>query len=347
LLTRPDFVLLIGPLEIFVAATTLRRGEFIRPLIGLSPAFFWLAFAQFYYGSVVPNTAVTKLGIYTISQGIHHGLLYLCDWVFFEPGSALATLVLSATAVAGTKRWPERLLMLGAALYLAGVVAAGGDFMRGRMMLPVFFLTVLMGTFSLADKASHLGAIRPPRTWLVAAATCLILFAIAPPQSRNLSGVGIVNERLFYDAQSLGYYLQHGEIRRGTPLISNSMIEAMREFSDRCGTYGLHEVRIGNLAYYSGPNVQVIDYIGLTDAYVARLPSSYLEEEDPRPGHPVRKVPVSYLARRSDIRLFANWQDAVLAGDCRIITAAQSLASADDFFFLLSTSGTQRLYLPE
>lgn len=346
ILTRPDLAVLVGPLCILMVYLALQRRQYLSILVGFLPVLAWLAFAQLYYGSMLPNTAVAKLGVYSLPDGVARGATYILDWVVYEPLSVSACAVFGYFAVRALRSPWQVCLLAGTGLYVLGVIVGGGDFMRARLLLPAFFVLTLLGTIGLSSLISRerLGNIRP---W-AAAVACMaaVLFAIAPGQDGKTLPYGISNERLFYSGQSLVFYLNHGELDMGTPRVTSEMVGELRQFAADCGSFSIHENRIGGISYHLGPSVNVIDRLGLTDAYIARLPNSYLLE-DPRPGHPYRHIPVSYLGQRSDIRLFRDWEAAVRSGDCGIVTRAQDLATSSDLYsvFDVEEEGNDRLFV--
>jgi arabinofuranosyltransferase len=340
-LTRPDFAVLVAPLSIFVTYTAVRRRQVHRLLLGSAPLLAWLAFAWAYYGTVIPNTATSKLGVYSQGDAIRRGLTYVLDWLYYEPASGLVAAACTLVVVRTARRPGEAVLLLGFALYFAGVIAGAGDFMRGRMILPLFFYLVLAGAVGIARLSAE-GSLPSSRRWVLAAAAAVTCAAVlAPAQTAEVQDSGIVNERLYYPGQWLNYYVSRGEVNFGTQVTPPEVVAELKAFAETCGPFGFHEHAVGGVAYYAGPRVSVIDTIGLTDAYIARLPNSYLVNQNPRPGHARRAVPYAYLAGRSDIRLFGNWDEAVQAGDCGIIAAAQGLASSSD---LLTTRDTAARY---
>ncbi|MCA9699547.1 MAG: hypothetical protein KC431_18620, partial [Myxococcales bacterium] len=67
-LSRPDAILLLAPLWVHVARTTRKAGLPWKAwigawLLGATPALAWELFSLIYYGALVPNTAVAKLGL--------------------------------------------------------------------------------------------------------------------------------------------------------------------------------------------------------------------------------------------------------------------------------------------
>jgi hypothetical protein len=70
---------------------------------------------------------------------------------------------------------------------------------------------------------------------------------------------------------------------------------ALRRYADRYGPIAVESVVLGRFGYDAGPNVSLIDIIGLPDAFIARLPPF---QADPRPGHPYHSIPDEYLRAR-------------------------------------------------
>jgi hypothetical protein len=329
-LTRPDFGVLVALLAALVLYDAFQQHQLLRMAAALLPVLVWEGFALAYYGAALPNTATAKLGIYaSTSDAARQGLGYLADWLQHEP---LAAAGATALLVAGLVVSPSRYGLawgLGLGLYLAAVLLAGGDFMRGRFFLPLFVGASVIGVLSLATAAGALteeASLPPWRRLLVQrrelAFLSLALFAVFFMLARftqsapnaAVSAAGIVNERMWYDGYQLPAYRANGRLTdsREDP----SVADQLRRFARRCGSITIHTPTPGMLAYLSGPSVNVIDTLGLTDAYIARLPRGNLLLNHPRPGHPYKDIPVSYLAARHDIAILDGWWDAVLSGDC-------------------------------
>ncbi len=145
-LVRPDFALISAVL--LAAAWLLVRPTRRRTLVlALAAAALPLAYEVFragYYGMLVPNPALTKSA--TASEW-SRGLAYLVD--FIRPYKMWRVIpVFVAVAVMYRRRvvGRDRILALApvaaAALLAVYVVRVGGDFMHGRMMLPVCFLAL-------------------------------------------------------------------------------------------------------------------------------------------------------------------------------------------------------------
>jgi hypothetical protein len=72
------------------------------------------------------------------------------------------------------------------------------------------------------------------------------------------------------------------------------------------------------MGYLAGPGVSIIDTLGLTDAFIARLPREYLVSAHPRPGHPDKRIPLSYLIDRGDVSILPGWEAAIERRDCSL-----------------------------
>ncbi|HWZ92348.1 MAG TPA: hypothetical protein VNW92_25965, partial [Polyangiaceae bacterium] len=144
-LNRMDLVLLFAP-PLFALAkehTTDRASRSRVLLVLLLPLLAWECFSLVYYGSLFPNTALTKLNTgFPRTVLIEHGLSYLRQPVRNDPLSLVLLLVgLPLGLIRG--KGPLRAFCAGAALYLGYVVWIGGDFMAGRFLSAPVLIAVL------------------------------------------------------------------------------------------------------------------------------------------------------------------------------------------------------------
>lgn len=307
-LSRPDALLLFLPALGYLLVRSRRsEGQSLgrglgRALgsiaLGFLPLALWGLFAFFYYGSPLPNTAYAKLGM-----GVPRPWLLLQSGFFLwnsllrDPVTLGVTLAASVVAV----RRPHPVatpLAAGSALYLAYVVWIGGGYMSGRLLSAPFFLAVLA--------LARYPAVRWWRSRPVVALG-LALLALAPriygpfvfEETGKIDPHGIGDERrLYYPFTGLlpalgeenwpDHYLRaRGEAARGGPSVQVA------------GTVGMY-------GYYAGPEVHVVDWHGLTDPLLARLPAivtgPYVADEPTnwRPGHGWRPIPEGYLESLRD-----------------------------------------------
>lgn len=322
-LCRPDFAIVATPAGTLMLLEARRERLLRSALLALTPLLGFVL-ARVYYGDFLPNTGAAKLGIFTPSEGIRQGLRYLSDLVINEPITTTTAFGLLFFAGARARRRPELALGFGLLGYLAYLVFIGGDFMRGRLLVPLLVGSVTFGGVALTRNV-RIG-------WRVASVagvpTALALLALAahhftPPQTRDVRQ-GIVNERVFYlPGHSFAAYLTS---RR---LAGNEDFEILSAYLERCGDVTVHSTNPGALGYYLGPRLTVIDTLGLTDRFIARLPRTNIIEPPPRPGHPYKEIPRSYLARRGDIAILPHWQDDVKKLDCAMRERLRPLESDD------------------
>ncbi len=362
-LARPDYGILMLPIGCVAVVTALRERHLLAAVAAIAPAAAWEGFAVAYYRAPLPNTVVDKVGIYgSLRESSAQGVAYVVDWVGHEPVAAAVAAGLLVVAIVAR---PERFrcaLAIGLLLYVGAVVVAGGDFMRGRFLGPVFFTCVCLGSLALADAGAITGRAKTvrPRGWdLVSAGAAstgggpetrryrgrgssihedagrfeiryarsmaiaaVVTFGsiagwlLAPAPDATVSARGIVNEREFYRGFQLATYRTNHVLRPPGNDLGEAMV--LRSYASACGPFTIHSPTPGALAYFSGPKVSFIDTIGLTDSYVARLPRSSLVAAHPRPGHPIREIPVAYLASRHDVAMLDGWWESVVAGDCSL-----------------------------
>ncbi|TFH36300.1 MAG: hypothetical protein E4G99_05275 [Anaerolineales bacterium] len=333
-LTRPDFIIFSAPIVIIL----LLRLKSIRRLLDLSwaisPALAWLVFAWTYYGAVLPNTAYAKLGIYpSWVEAVTQGFRYLQDWLTYDTVPAIGAVVFLGVAVS-VMRSKERLAcVVGVVLYTIWIVLIGGDFMRGRMLTPVLTATVVLGSLVIAERSTHSKGKTRRFDGVVVAGLIMTLFFLQqtrPDPGAEISPHGIVNEQLFYPGYHLSFLLEQGHLEN--PYLDLRLADDLRRFAQSCGPITIHMRNPGTIAFLAGPDVSVIDTLGLTDAYIARLPREYLISANPRPGHPDKYIPLSYLLSKQDLALLPGWTESISRGDCSFISKLASFQYPSDFY---------------
>jgi arabinofuranosyltransferase len=141
-LSRPDLVLLVAPLALYL----LFRIQFswrIRAIaigVCMLPVVSWTVFSLVYYGFPFPNTAYAKLNVaIPLADRAWQGMHYLRDSFNRDP----ITLLTIAFAIGVAYRSAvARALAVGIGLYLAYVVSIGGDFMSGRFLSTSFVAAI-------------------------------------------------------------------------------------------------------------------------------------------------------------------------------------------------------------
>lgn len=292
LLNRMDLALVFLPALLYATYRRHRQEDLLYLALGFTPFLFWELFAVVYYGFPFPNTAYAKLntGIPAASL-IKQGGLFLLNSLSRDP------FTLSALAAAALITLLERslrriLLVLGLSLYLAYVVRVGGDYMSGR-----FLSVIACGAIALMASSHLLEA----KAGFCGALLAVALFSLATPNPPLLYNAGDARE----ENGPLGIYngIEDGRFFnfQQTGLLTISLDEPMPKLG---WAYEGREARkrkveviergaAGAFGFYAGPGVHVVDWYGIGDPLLARLPV-----DDPtswRIGHFYRSLPAGYL----------------------------------------------------
>lgn len=253
---------------------------------GLSPFVLWELFSLFYYGFLFPNTAYAKLNVGLISRSelLEVGFYYFLNSLHWDPLTLLViTLGGMAPFVLRQRRcWP---LVAGMGFYLLYVLQVG-DFMSGRFLAAPLLVavTILLG--------SDLGALRAGQLALFA---LVVVVGLSSPYSPVLSGFGRAagtDQNGITDEK--GNYWPHTALLRAsheTPPPDHDWAREGRAARLQ-GPGVVEKGSIGFYGYFAGPDVHVVDLLGLSDPLLARLPPV-----DPnwRVGHYGRRSPEGYL----------------------------------------------------
>lgn len=144
-LNRPDLLLTIFPLILYVM---FKSREYPKVLcksifIGIIPALIWTIFSLYYYGFLFPNTAYAKLGSnIPFSEQVEQGFIYLFDSIGKDP-ITLGLIGLGIFLGFCTSVF-DACISIGILIYLAYIVAIGGDFMTGRFLTEIFVLSAII-----------------------------------------------------------------------------------------------------------------------------------------------------------------------------------------------------------
>jgi arabinofuranosyltransferase len=278
-LNRPDLITLVFPLTIYVTKDFWNRPNdlFRAATIGALPVVLWTGFSVFYYGFPFPNTAYAKLGTgIELRERAVQGLAYLADSFRRDP---ITLVFISFSVVFGV--WQKKkcfaALSMGIVLNLIYLVSIGGDFMSGRLLTPALFLSVVLFERSKLKE-----------TFLVCLG--LILFCIGALNARStvLVKLNYSDEKIGADGISdeRGFYF-----RRYGLLVNRAYYRApfwkpvKKTVELSCGGLGFRSIELG-------PGAHLIDFCGLADPLLSRLPAGFSEKW--RIGHFYRKIPTGY-----------------------------------------------------
>jgi hypothetical protein len=312
-------------------------------LAALVPLVLWYGFATIYYGTPLPNTAYAKVAL-PLQVAILNGAHYVLDYAGHEPMHA----ALVACALVGATVWSLRnvarrrpmaaasvCLALGLWLHLIYVIGVGGDFMRGRFLLPVLVGATAMGAFCLQDILPSHRPTSPSNAVLAVVLVAALLPAglsslwdmrprVASQEAIDAAG-GISDEHAWYAGGWNENRFRPPERYPNpyTPLwvrVGN----LARRYSEAHGPITIMWQAMGILPYHAGPNVRVIDQYGLTDAFVARCPAS----PNSRVGHIEHEIPMAYLEARGVLGVLSNWGPRMEALDPTLTRDAQAMMRA-------------------
>ena len=291
-LNRADTVLVFGPLAAWVTLRELRRSRrhVVRPIaLAAAPVLAWYAFATFYYGFPLPNTAYAKLG--GGASLLHpHATGYFTNSLAWDPVTlvTIALGVLAAAAPVPRATAARRALALGVGVHLFYVLRIGGDYMSGRFFALPFLAAVVL----LASSPRALRSAR--RVPALAAALAALAFVgprpplrsfLARPRGILVDASGVTDERVRYEAWAS---LLAPEPEIGRP-------HAPGKAWVRAGTPEVVVAGgIGRYGFESGPDRHIVDPLALGDALVARLPPLDPERDWGR-GHLLRAIPDGYV----------------------------------------------------
>jgi len=296
-LNRPDALLLCLPALGYRLVRAWQMGwkrlglSTAAVALGLLPLALWGLFAFFYYGSPFPNTAYAKLGMGVPRPWLLlQSAFYLLNSLLRDP----VTLAVTAGALVLTVRWPHPVatpLAAGSALYLAYVVWIGGGYMSGRLLSAPFFLAVLALARYPLDRVWR----RRPVLALVLALAALTPRIYGPFVFEGVGRIdahGVGDERRLYYAFT-GFLPGLGESRWPDHFF--------RDWGEAARERPPTQIAVGMYGYFAGPGVHVVDWYGLTDPLLARLPAivtgPYVTDRSVnwRPGHGRRPIPDGYL----------------------------------------------------
>lgn len=267
-MTHPDHAIFYASLAVALLFDRARwRGIlwYAAPFVFLFVPYF--AWRWHYYGDFFPNTYYTKSGG---SLYFEQGWVYVAVTVF---GAGLfAAIPMAAFGVVRRFRhFLSRYFLLSTLLYTLYVAKIGGDFMLGRLFVPVLPLLFLFAELG----ARELFAAR--RRWLAPAGLVAILpvFLAALP-------VHVIKpiEKKWHIADERSFYL----VGKEGDLVPRSLyVQWARDLLTYVVSHDVHPLvafgSCGMVAYYT--KLPLVDIFGLADKTVARKPI----ERRGRPGH--------------------------------------------------------------
>lgn len=296
-LTRFDNAVFLAVPLVWAAFRALPQIEWKKSILAALPLVAWIAFCLIYYGFIFPNTKYAKLN-HDIPPEllIRHGFHYVEQFMYFDPvGTGLLGLALALGFMKSSGE-KIRALALGIALHIAYVIVIGGDMMSGRFMVNMLIPAAMMVHYYLRNS----GVLQLRLICLAVLALSALEYVLEPsiPYSYKKQfkyGAIFYNDHI-NDAykqyrSSTGLFSDRQSFLRDEP--THSWVKKGKRFSEQSATT---KVRIswtqGMVGFYSGPNVILIDSMGITDPLIARLPANTRKMW--RAGHYKRDIPQGY-----------------------------------------------------
>ena len=318
-MARMDSVLIFIPM-IVTAYFFMTKESFIKRIgigfLSLLPLILWEVFAVFYYGFPFPNTFYAKLySGYPTAEYISKGLTYLHLSYMFDI-LLLVIPIFFLILLFIYKKTKLYSLLAGMLLYLLYIIRIGGDFMVGRHLTFIFFLS-LCGICALFQNSETLKIIKVERVYTIFIRNTLMLFPILiiayiilashlRLQAKiefSISGVGsgIVDEKHFYELYGAATI---DKIKTWISKQPDRMLDLTEDVLKQINYGRFHGDKgfldpgymvYGYAAYYISnfTNMYLTDSIGLMDPFLSRLPGvncSYW-----RIGHIIRTIPEGYI----------------------------------------------------
>ena len=259
-----------------------------------------------YYGGFYPNTYYAKSGdLWYAEQGLRYLLI-----------NTVAAGLLLCLPIALVRAFRERCTWLGTyvlivvPVYFTYLVKIGGDFMLGRLLVPVL-------PFVLVLCESALDAAKESGSRLHTAVLILALGLVTVPNGVIDAGEiyeHIADERTFYRLRSFA------PVRVGNSLFKLAV--SLRDvFSEATRQPRIATGNVGILGYYTG--FPLIDDFGLTDPVVARMELA----DRGRTGHEKLSSPGHIVAEDADLavlRVYPRPFDALTTAKVADMTYAMA-----------------------
>ncbi len=289
-LNRMDSILFFLPALIYILLKRKSLSALKGMALGFLPFLLWEIFSVIYYGFLFPNTAYAKLNTGLLRLDLlERGYLYFVNSIHWDPITLLIIFVaIGLTFSQGS--WREKNIALGVILYLGYVLWIGADYMSGRFFSGALIVAVVLFNRRMCQ-VSFSGGI------IILLGICLLGFISPTPTLTSIDDASfstgrtdindISDERSFYYQPSSLLFDKantiepfHDWVFRGLQLkASGAKVQAL--------------LNVGFMGYFAGPNIYIIDRLGLGDPLLARLPP--IKTENPVAGHFERAIPDGYL----------------------------------------------------
>ena len=292
--TRLDTIIFYAPIWLTLLYQQYKNIRWQQIILGSFPLPCWLLFSLFYYGFFLPNTALAKL--YTglpLRDYIYSGLAYILDFIVADPLASGLTVL--AIIYFPFQAWrPQRRrdadgllsagIALGIAFYCLYVIYIGG-YQLGLRMLSLPVIAACWLWLWQLPKISNNACYCIASSFIIIQSMC----AFSPTERANIPFIahqkisGFPWAQYLFTANKASFFPYHlnSDVITHKPNVVSQKIHVVVAGG------------IGQLAYYQGPYLIIIDPFALSDPLLARLPARSLTLR--RVGHIDRAIPEGYL----------------------------------------------------
>lgn len=274
-------------------------------IIGLIPVFAWLLFSLWYYGVPFPTTFYAKLyaGVPKFDM-IKHGIVYMIINVFADIIFSMSMMYCMAK-ILSNKHISYKIFGFSLIVRLLYIVYIGGDFMIGRMLTDVYFISIyLFNTISEEDKIVNSVNLMKHKALIIG------LLLLAPVSS--ICAEGVSKGLLYYALDERGYYINATSIQSKfnttptasifRPLVLCTAIDGyedglIKDIQDKMadGYKGVvfDEVLFGTIKCKM-KGIYISDNTALGDMLLANMRMTDYDPDKWRVGHSHRTIPDGY-----------------------------------------------------
>ncbi|ENV79378.1 MULTISPECIES: hypothetical protein [Acinetobacter] len=260
----------------------------LQGFIGFIPVILWSIFALYYYGSFFANSVIAKTNTGLPTTHLHiQGFKYIYGNLIYDPFTSLFIYATSIYSIF-SKKYVNKLLGFGLALYIFYLIHVGADYMYGRFLTIPFIISLFIVVTNLRKDLRILKLALV--LGLVLSSYNLYQYTFKDIKSFEISNNNFTDERAFYyPTTSLLLTLQ--ENNRS---IADHFIETRFIFEDPVTQpTALHTMGFnGYIVSKLFPEKHIVDALGLTDAFLAAHPMKYGSW---RIGHFPRALNAEYL----------------------------------------------------
>ncbi len=317
-LTRPEGLYFFGLVMIhkFVYSFVNHRSGCLKDFFSLSniktyliyiiPVIGYFAVRYSYYGYLFPNTYYAKTGLSSayINSGLDYLGNFMSTYMIYGIIPALPLLLLKRKEM----RFEVTLFYLVIISFFIYTVVAGGDVLKqNRFFLPVLPLIyiLLAKWFTVLYLSIKVKSGKGVAFGVIASIAAILCFYYYTSQREKLEN-DIASENGLVDKMKITgewFRMKQEEMKRPMTLAATT---------------------IGAVSYFAGPNVNVIDLLGLTDEEIAHNPKIIPEISENEIGWRERNYNADYvMSRKPDYVYFSTGVKPSAYGERALFTTAE------------------------